>query len=85
MQVTGSALSLTLINTGDNLEGVHLPLLLHRPKTLFEQCKIVIGDDARVGVCAGKSNAAWNNLLVENSVKVDAFVVLDQQRVQTAY
>ena len=73
-----------LVDAGDDLEGTLLPLLLDSEETLLQLAELVLGDDAGLGVGAGKGNAAGDVLGVEGTVEVDGLVVLDHEGVEAA-
>lgn len=71
-----------LVDAGDDGEGASLPLVLDLEKTLLELLKLLLGDDAVLGVGAGKGDAAKDVLLVEHTIEEDALVVLDHKRIE---
>ena len=74
-----------LVHSGDDLEGVRLPLLLDFAGPLLDLIKLFLGEDAGFGVGEGEVDATENILIGESSIKVDTFVVLDHQGVKAAF
>lgn len=72
----------TYVDAGEDGESASLPLVLDLEKTRLELLKLLLGDDAVLGVGAGKGNAAKDVLLVEHTIEQDALVLLDHIRIK---